>query len=59
MPAIRHKRERAEHRAANDLANHHDGSQAHDRPNAPGVLVVTRAEENVLMPEGLDGVAMH
>ena len=51
VPAIRHKGERAEHRAANDFANHHDGSQADDRPNALGILVLTRAQEHVFVPE--------
>jgi hypothetical protein len=59
MPTVCHKGQRAEHGAADDLADHHDGSQAHNRPNALGVLVVTRAEENVLVLEGLYGVAMH
>ena len=59
VPAIRHEGERAEHRAADDFANHHDGGQAYNRPNALRILVVTRAQEHVLVLEGFDGVTVH
>jgi len=36
-----------------------DGSQAHNRPNALGVPVVTRAEENMRVLEGGEGMALH
>ena len=59
MPAIRHEGERTKHRTADDFANHHDGGQADNHPNALGILVVTRAQEHMLMLEELDGVAVH
>jgi hypothetical protein len=42
-----------------DPITHHDGSQAHNRPNALGVPVVTRAEENMRVLEGGEGMALH
>ncbi len=51
VPAIRHECQRAEHRAADDLAHHHHGSQAYNRPDALRVLLVTCAEKYVLVLE--------
>ena len=59
VPAIGHESQRTKHRAADDFANHHDSGQAYNRPNALRILVVARAQEHVVVLEGVDGVTMH
>jgi len=54
VPAIRHESQRAKRRSANDLANHHDGSKADNGPNALRILVVTSAQEHMIVLERLD-----
>ncbi len=51
VPAISDERERAEHRAVDDLADHHDGGQAYNRPDALRIPVVARAQKHMLVLE--------
>ncbi|GAA0006590.1 hypothetical protein BRDID11002_65960 [Bradyrhizobium diazoefficiens] len=59
VPAVGEQRHRAEQRAGDDLADHHDQRQDHHEPGAPLVLVVLLAQESVVMGPLLDGMGMH
>lgn len=59
VPAVGEQRHRAEQRARDDLADHHDQRQDDDEPGAPLVLVVLVAQKGVVMGPLFDGMGMH
>ena len=59
VPAVGKQRHRAEQRAGDDLADHHDQRQDDHEPGAPLVLVVLLAQKDVVMGPLLDRMGMH
>ena len=58
MQPVGDQRDRAEHRAAGDLGDHHERRQRDDTPSAPLVRRVMLAEEGVIVRPLIDRVRM-
>ena len=59
VPAVGDDRHGAEHRAADNLGNHHRRRERYHAPGAEFVPVMPGAKKNVAVPPRLDGMGVH